>query len=230
MMSSMEVNAAPYEFCFSPKSTALLVIDMQRDFCEHGGFGEKLGNDISEVVQIIPTVEKVIVYARGLGIPVIYTREGHDVNLADCTPSKLRRSKKQGAGIGYMGPMGRIMVRGEKGNDIIGPLAPRDGDLIIDKCGKGAFYQTELDVMLRSKGIQSLIVTGVTTHVCVQTTIREANDRGYECLLITDASAAYDRRDHEDSIRMITQQGAIFGWAAAYEELQNAKPIEESLS
>jgi len=215
----MKINANPYEFECDEKSTALLVIDMQRDFCEHGGFGEMLGNDISEVVNIIPTVKDVIEYCRTKNMTIIYTREGHLPDLSDCPESKLRRSKKQGAGIGDLGPMGRIMVRGEKGNGILDELAPVPGEYEIDKCGKGSFYRTDLEKILRDKGIKSLIFTGVTTHVCVQTTIREANDRGFECLMIEDACAAYDRTDHEASIKMIQQQGAIFGWTAKAEEL-----------
>lgn len=215
----MKINAKPYEFEFDEKKTALMVIDMQRDFCEHGGFGEMLGNDISEVVNIIPTVKSVIDYCRDNNILIIYTREGHLPDLSDCPESKLRRSKKQGAGIGDVGPMGRIMVRGEKGNAILDELAPQDGDYEIDKCGKGSFYKTDLEKILRDNGIESLIFTGVTTHVCVQTTIREANDRGFECLMIEDACAAYDRNDHLASIKMINQQGAIFGWTTPAEEL-----------
>ena len=171
----MIVDAKPYEYTFDPEKTALLVIDMQRDFCEHGGFGEMLGNDISEVTAIIPQVGKVIDHCRSLGMPVIYTKEGHLPDLADCPASKLRRSKKQGAGIGDMGPMGRIMIQGEPGNDIVPELYPKEEDIVIHKCGKGSFYKTALEDNLQEKGIESLIVTGVTTHVCVQTTIREAN-------------------------------------------------------
>lgn len=213
------IQANPYEFEFDTETTALLVIDMQRDFCEEGGFGELLGNDISEVRKIIPAVGQVISYCRKNQIPVIYTKEGHLPDLSDCPVSKLKRSKRQGAGIGDDGPMGRIMIRGEKGNDIVPELTPLPGDGMIYKCGKGSFYHTDLQEQLKERGIQTLLVTGVTTHVCVQTTIREANDRGYECLLIEDASAAYDRKDHLDSIRMITQQGAIFGWSTGSAQL-----------
>lgn len=214
-----QIEAEPYCFEMDVEKTALIVIDMQRDFCEHGGFGELLGNDISEAVKIIPTVKKMIDACRKKNIPIIYTREGHKPDLSDCPKSKLTRSKRQGAGIGDMGPMGRIMVIGEEGNDVVKELYPEKGDYVIDKCGKGAFYRTDLEKILESKGIEYLIFTGVTTHVCVQTTIREANDRGYSCLLVTDGSAAYDRRDHLDSIRMITQQGAIFGWATESDKL-----------
>ena len=191
----MIVDAKPYEYTFDPEKTALLVIDMQRDFCEHGGFGEMLGNDISEVTAIIPQVGKVIDHCRSLGMPVIYTKEGHLPDLSDCPPP---------------------------GNDIVPELYPKEEDIVIHKCGKGSFYKTALEDILQEKGIESLIVTGVTTHVCVQTTIREANDRGYECLLIVDASAAYDRADHLASLQMITQQGAIFGWTADTESLLKA--------
>ena len=216
---AIRVAAKPYAYEFVPSKTALLVIDMQRDFCEHGGFGELLGNDIREVTAIIPAVAEVIAYCRKKGILIIYTREGHLPDLSDCPASKLRRSKAKGAGIGDMGPMGRIMVRGEEGNAILPVLAPCEGDIEIDKCGKGSFYHTELEEILKEHGIESLLVTGVTTHVCVQTTIREANDRGYECLMLEDACAAYDRADHEASIRMIQQQGGIFGWTAPVEAL-----------
>lgn len=215
----ISVAAKPYTFQYTPEKTALLVIDMQRDFCEHGGFGELLGNDISEVVGIIPNVARIISYCREKGILIIYTREGHLPDLSDCPASKLRRSKVQGAGIGDRGPMGRIMIQGEPGNGILPELAPAEGEIEIDKCGKGAFYHTDLQNILKEKGIESLLFTGVTTHVCVQTTIREANDRGYECLLLENACAAYDRADHEASIKMIHQQGGIFGWTTPVEAL-----------
>ncbi|TCI27628.1 cysteine hydrolase [Exiguobacterium sp. SH5S4] len=220
--TEMIMQAKPYEFTFRSESTALVLIDMQRDFCAPGGFGEKLGNDITLTQSIIPQTQRVLEAARAAGMTVIHTREGHVPDLSDCPPSKLNRGKKQGAGIGDEGPMGRILVRGEYGHDIVDELKPLDGETIIDKPGKGAFYNTELDDVLKQKGITHLLVGGVTTHVCVQTTIREANDRGYECLLLEDCSAAFDPKDHEDSIRMIHQQGGIFGWTAPSSEFLNA--------
>ena len=214
MTARVVTDAAPYAFAFDPARTALVVIDMQNDFCAPGGFGEKLGNDISATRRIIPIVAEVLAAARRAGMAVIHTREGHLPDLSDCPPSKLRRSKRQGAGIGDEGPMGRILVRGEPGHDIVPELAPIEGETVIDKPGKGAFYRTTLEETLERLGIESLIVAGVTTHVCVHTTVREANDRGYECLVLEDATAAFDPADQEAALRMIRQQGGIFGWTA----------------
>ncbi|OGX68351.1 MAG: cysteine hydrolase, partial [Paenibacillus sp. RIFOXYA1_FULL_44_5] len=179
MQGIIQTDAKPYSFHWIPKNTALLVIDMQNDFCCPGGFGEKLGNDISPTRMIIPAIQQIIQFFRHRSGLVIYTREGHKPDLSDCPPSKLQRSRVQGAGIGDMGPMGRILIRGEYGHDIISELAPLEYEQIIDKPGKGAFYNTDLQTILQSHGIESLILTGVTTHVCVHTTLREANDRGY---------------------------------------------------
>jgi nicotinamidase-related amidase len=187
---------------------------MQRDFCAPGGFGEALGNDITPTKSIIPTVRKVLDAAREKGMTVIHTREGHKPDLSDLEPAKLRRSNA----IGKKGPMGRILVRGEYGHDIVDELQPIKGELVIDKPGKGAFYQTRLQSVLKKKGIETLIVCGVTTHVCVHTTIREANDRGYECLMLEDGTAAFDPRDQEAAIRMVNQQGGIFGWTTTANE------------
>jgi len=215
----INMDANPYEYQFNMESTALLVIDMQNDFCAHGGFGEKLGNDIGEVIKIIPNIKSVINTCRSFNIQIIYTKEGHLPDLSDCPESKLRRSKAKGAGIGDLGSMGRIMIRGELGNDIVNELYPIEGDLIIHKPGKGSFYNTNLEEELETRGIKSLIVTGVTTHVCVHTTIREANDRGYECLLVEDCCAAYDRNDHIAAVNMTYEQGGIFGWVSSTENL-----------
>ncbi|MFB1050964.1 cysteine hydrolase family protein [Paraliobacillus sp. JSM ZJ581] len=208
MKKQFSVKAKPYNFEFDLNKTALVIIDMQRDFLYPGGFGEQLGNDVSTTNAIIPNVKKMLETAREKDMLVIHTREGHRPDLSDVPPSKQRR----GGNIGEQGPMGRILVRGEYGHDIVDELQPIKGEVVLDKPGKGAFYQTDLDIILNNKDIETLIVAGVTTHVCVQTTIREANDRGYECLMLEDCCAAFDEKDHEDSIRMINQQGGIFGW------------------
>ncbi|CQR47302.1 Peroxyureidoacrylate/ureidoacrylate amidohydrolase RutB [Paraliobacillus sp. PM-2] len=210
MSKQYSVEAKPYNFEFDLDKTALVIIDMQRDFLSPGGFGEQLGNDVSTTNVIIPDVKKMLETAREKDMLVIHTREGHRPDLSDVPPSKQAR----GGNIGKQGPMGRILVRGEYGHDIVDELQPVEGEVVLDKPGKGAFYQTDLDLILKNKNIETLLVAGVTTHVCVQTTIREANDRGYECLMLEDCCAAFDAKDHEDSIRMINQQGGIFGWTA----------------
>lgn len=215
MTKKYSIQAEPKNFEFDIEKTALIIIDMQRDFCYPGGFGEELGNDISLTRSIIPTVEKVLKAAREKGMTVVHTREGHRKDLTDLPANKRER----GGGIGEEGPMGRILVRGEYGHDIVDELQPIDGEVVIDKPGKGAFYQTDLEIILKNKEITHLFVAGVTTHVCVQSTIREANDRGIDCLLLEDCAAAFDPKDHEDSIRMIHQQGGIFGWTAPSENL-----------
>ncbi|MBN2981147.1 cysteine hydrolase family protein [Cohnella algarum] len=210
------VNASlPYPFEYEAGRAALLVIDMQNDFCAPGGFGERLGNDIAPARRIIPAIAGVLEAAREAGLLVIHTREGHLPDLSDCPPAKLERSRKQGAGIGDPGPMGRILIRGERGHDIVAELAPAAGEPIVDKPGKGAFYATDLERMLREREIEHLILTGVTTHVCVHTTLREANDRGYRCLVLEDATAAFDPADHEAALHMVRQQGGIFGWTSS---------------
>ncbi|MEX1028801.1 MAG: isochorismatase family cysteine hydrolase [Paenibacillaceae bacterium] len=219
MVNYIEITAKPYPFRFVPERTALLIIDMQNDFCAPGGFGELLGNDITPTKAIIPTIRMLLEHWRQKGHLVIHTREGHLPDLSDCPPSKLNRSRAQGAGIGDLGPMGRILVRGEQGHAIVEELTPLLNEIIIDKPGKGAFYATDLEVILQQRGIESLILCGVTTHVCVHTTLREANDRGYECLVLEDATAAFDTRDQEAAIRMVHQQGAIFGWTATTDDL-----------
>lgn len=213
-----KVDAKPYTFEFDLKKTALIIIDMQRDFCYEGGFGESLGNDITLTKSIIPTVEKVLKKAREMGMYVIHTREGHRPDLSDCPPAKLRRCPT----IGTQGPMGKILVRGEYGHDIVDELKPMENEPIIDKPGKDSFYQTDLEVILNNHQIESLIVCGVTTHVCVHTTIRSANDRGIECLMLEDGTAAFDKKDQEAAIHMIHQQGGIFGWTTTSEKLLEA--------
>ncbi len=212
-------DALPYTFMFRPDRTALVIIDMQNDFCAPGGFGERLGNDISPARAIIPAISRVMAAARAAGLLIVHTREGHRPDLSDCPPSKLARSRRQGAGIGDEGPMGRILIRGEKGHAIVPELTPLPGEIIIDKPGKGAFYQTDLHHILQENHIESLILCGVTTHVCVHSTLREANDRGYECLVLEDATAAFDPADHAAALRMIWQQGGIFGWTSCSESV-----------
>ena len=204
------IQAQPFDFEFDPSATALLMIDMQRDFVEPKGFGEMLGNDVSLVRRCIAPCARVLAAARQAGLFVIHTREGHRPDLSDCLPAKLTRGGK--TFIGEAGPMGRILVRGEYGHDIIPELYPIDGEPIIDKPGKGAFFDTDLGLILRTRGIQSLIVCGVTTEVCVQTTAREANDRGFEVLVPEDCCASYFPEFHRVTLEMIKAQGAIVGW------------------
>ena len=187
---TLAVAAAPTPFRFDPAHTALVLIDMQRDFVEPGGFGETLGNDVSILQAVVPPLQAVLADARRRGLMVIHTREGHLPDLSDCPPAKLQRGEPSKR-IGDPGPKGRILVRGEFGHDIIDDLAPLPDELVIDKPGKGAFYATGLHDLLVESGITSLIVTGVTTEVCVHTTVREANDRGYECLVLSDCVGSY---------------------------------------
>ena len=207
------VVAQPYPYTFDVASTALVVIDMQRDFIERGGFGEALGNDVSRLAAIVPTVRALVEWCRGRDIRVLHTREGHRADLADCPPAKLRRGDPK-LRIGAKGPMGRILVDGEPGNDIVPDLAPLPSETVIVKPGKGAFWGTRLDEILKSHGITHLILAGVTTEVCVQTTMREANDRGYECLLIEDATESYFPQFKEATLAMVRAQGGIVGWTA----------------
>jgi nicotinamidase-related amidase len=206
------MTAEPFDFAFDRSTTALVMIDFQRDFMEPHGFGELLGNDVSHLRGTIAPAMAVLDAARRAGMLVLHTREGHRPDLADCPPAKLTRG---GATfIGTPGPMGRILVRGEAGHEIIPELAPVDGEPVIDKPGKGAFFATDLDTILRSRGIRSLIVCGVTTEVCVNTTVREANDRGFECVVLSDCVGSYFPEFHDAALRMITAQGAIVGWVA----------------
>jgi nicotinamidase-related amidase len=208
-----EIEAEPYPFPFAPRSSALLIIDMQRDFLEPGGFGAMLGNDVAPLRQAIAPIRRVLQTARRCGVLVIHTREGHRPDGADLPPAKKARGRLA-SGIGDPGPMGRILIRGEPGHAIIPELAPIAGEPVVDKPGKGAFYATDLEAMLRSRGIQSLLVCGVTTEVCVHTTVREANDRGFECLVIADGCGSYFPEFHAAGLNMIKAQGGIFGWVA----------------
>ena len=218
-----EIAAHPYAYAFAVPSTALVVIDMQRDFIEHGGFGDALGNDVSRLARIVPTVAALIAWCRAKGIRVLHTREGHRPDLADCPPAKLLRGAPA-LRIGAAGPMGRILVDGEPGNDIVPACAPRPGETVIVKPGKGAFWATPLDGLLRGQGITHLLLAGVTTEVCVQTTMREANDRGYECLLVEDATESYFAAFKEATLEMVRAQGGIVGWTAPFASVRAALP------
>lgn len=213
-----KVRAEPYEFVFEPEHVALVVIDMQRDFVDPGGFGEALGNDVSLLRKAVPPTARVLDAARKAGILVIHTREGHRRDLSDLAPAKKARGRLA-TGIGDPGPMGRILVQGEYGHDIIDDLKPAAGEPVVDKPGKGAFYATDLDTILRSRGIRQLIVCGVTTEVCVNTTVREANDRGYDCLVLEDCVASYFPEFQRVALEMIKAQGGIFGWVGKSADL-----------
>ena len=221
MPGPVTVPADPYPFAFDPAHTALVLIDMQRDFVEPGGFGETLGNDVGQLRAVIPPLQAVLAATREAGMTVIHTREGHRADLTDLPPAKKVRGNPTLA-IGDMGAMGRILIRGEYGHDIIDELAPADGELVIDKPGKGSFYATGLDETLRAAGITSLIVTGVTTEVCVHTTVREANDRGYECLVLADCVGSYFPEFQRYGLAMIAAQGGIFGWVAPSDQYLKA--------
>jgi nicotinamidase-related amidase len=218
---TLSVDAAPSAFVFDRDSTALVLIDMQRDFLLPGGFGETLGNDVSLLQQVVPPLAEVLAAARSAGMLVIHTREGHLPDLSDCPPAKLRRGKPSQR-IGDLGANGRILIRGEYGHDIIDELAPIEGEIVIDKPGKGAFYATELQAVLENYGISTLIVTGVTTEVCVHTTVREANDRGYDALVLSDCVGSYFPEFQRVGLEMVAAQGGIFGWVADSQALLSA--------
>ncbi|CTQ53297.1 Peroxyureidoacrylate/ureidoacrylate amidohydrolase RutB [Roseibium album] len=215
------VDANPFEYCFDPASAALVVIDMQRDFVEPGGFGETLGNDVSHLQRAVDPTKRLLQLFRDRKMPVIHTRENHLSDLSDCPLAKRARGNPS-LRIGDEGHMGRILIRGEPGAEIIPECAPIAGELVIDKPGKGAFYDTGLDDVLQKLGTRSLVFAGVTTEVCVQTTMREANDRGYECLLIEEATESYFPAFKEATIEMIRAQGGIVGWTAPLKALVEA--------
>jgi len=212
------VTAEPGALSLDLARSALIIIDMQRDFLEPGGFGAVLGNDVSLLARAIAPCRRVLDAARAAGLLVIHTREGHRPDLSDAPPAKIQRGPADKR-IGTEGPMGRILIRGEAGHDIVPALAPLPGEPVLDKPGKGAFYQTDLDLMLRNGHVETLLVCGVTTEVCVHTTVREANDRGYRCLVLADACASYFPEFHEVGLRMIAAQGGIFGWVSTTEEV-----------
>jgi nicotinamidase-related amidase len=213
-----ELRARPYPFAFHRESTALLLIDFQRDFLEPGGFGESLGNDVSLLRRTLGPAGRVLAAARRASLSILHTREGHRPDLADLCSSKARRGNPT-LRIGDPGPLGRLLVRGEPGHDIVAELSPLPGEPVVDKPGKGAFFATDLDTLLRNRGIASLLVCGVTTEVCVHTTVREANDRGYECVVVEDAVGSYFPAFHEAGLEMIRAQGGIFGWTARADDV-----------
>ena len=208
------INAQPFDFKLNCNRIALIVIDMQRDFAEPSGFGASLGNDVIRITAIVPTVKKLIEGFRAAKLPIIHTMECHRPDLSDCPPAKRNRGNPM-LRIGDEGPMGRVLISGEPGTAIISELAPLPDEIVIEKPGKGAFYATHLDAELKQLGISQLVFAGVTTEVCVQTTMREANDRGYECLLAEDATESYFPEFKTAAIAMIRAQGAIVGWTAA---------------
>ena len=224
-MPKLTIEAEPGPIVVDPARTAVVMIDMQRDFLYPGGFGETLGNDVSRLTPAIGPAKALIAGARKLGMLVVHTREGHRPDLADAPPAKIERGAPS-MRIGDPGPMGRILVRGERGHDIIDELAPAPGEPVVDKPGKGAFYATDLDAILGNRGIENLIVGGLTTEVCVHTTVREANDRGYRCIVAADCCGSYFPEFHEVGLRMIKAQGGIFGWVSDSKRILSAlKPM-----
>ena len=226
-MDAILIAAEPEPIAVDPSRTAVIIIDMQRDFLEPGGFGEALGNDVSLLAAAIAPCRRLLAAARAAGIMIIHTREGHRPDLSDAPPAKIARGAP-GKQIGAPGPMGRILVRGEPGHAIIAALAPQDGEPVIDKPGKGAFYATDLHAILAHRGIEALIVCGVTTEICVHTTVREANDRGFRCIVPGDCCASYFPEFHRAGLQMIKAQGGILGWvttsAAILAALDHPKP------
>ena len=225
--STGTVSAEPEPIDLDWPSTALVIIDMQRDFMEPGGFGETLGNDVTQLARAVKPIGALLSAARDMGMLVIHTREGHLPDLSDAPPAKVERGAPS-LRIGDPGPMGRILIRGEAGHDIISELYPLDSEIVIDKPGKGAFYATELGDVLTKYGIENLLVCGVTTEVCVNTTVREANDRGYRCVVISDGCASYFPEFHEMGLKMIKAQGGIFGGVADSAAVLKAMQAETS--
>jgi nicotinamidase-related amidase len=221
-MARVTIDALPRPFMFDPRHAALLVIDMQHDFCSPGGYVDHSGADVAMLRKPVPAIQAVLREARRLAMPVIYTREGHRPDLADCPAAKLERTEWVGHTIGKRGPLGRLLVRGERGNAILDELAPQPNDIVIDKPAKNAFYGTELEVVLRARHITHLIFTGVTTHICVESTMRDAADRGFWNLVVSDGTAAITDALHAQSLDMIMYQGGVFGVVAPAREICRA--------
>lgn len=228
MTATSTIKSAPYAWPYNgdlrPDNTALMIIDMQTDFCGVGGYVDKMGYDLSMTQAPIAPIKRVLAAMRAKGYHIIHTREGHRPDLSDLPTNKRWRSQQIGAGIGDQGPCGKILVRGEKGWKIIPELSPTDGEPIIDKPGKGSFYATDLEMILRMRGIDNIILTGITTDVCVSTTMREANDRGFECLILSDCCGATDKGNHDAALKMVTMQGGVFGVVSDSETLLKHLP------
>jgi nicotinamidase-related amidase len=220
-MRMVTIQADPTPVPIDLDRTAIVIIDMQRDFLEPGGFGDSLGNDIAQLARVVAPCQALLEGARALGMAIIHTREGHRPDLTDAPRAKIERGEPA-MRIGAPGPMGRILIRGEPGHDIVPELYPQPGEPVIDKPGKGAFYATDLHAILRNRNIDALIVCGVTTEVCVHTTVREANDRGYRCIVPGDCCGSYIPEFHEVGLRMIAAQGGIFGWVSDSSKILSA--------